>query len=538
MSRDRETKIRRPTARSRLLPTAALAAILAACGGNETGPADAVTDVAKASAAGPASADCEGVAYWDDDAVRTPMTNWTLRYGAACPTIPAAAVRCFQLVGVTVDEKAECVTENVAMAPESCPAPAREAYLDAFARARLADHCRAATRTAVHDVLAAHSDALPPDAGNAIAEGCIPRARSPADAERCAADHVRHRAAARSAVDEALAEYADRLPAALLDDLAEGCIGDPGADAVESAVRCAVDDAVYELARAELRRETTEAARTALLERVPPEVAEELLPTCTARADSAREGAACGARLGDAKRDLLAALAPLPGDARRAVVDACLREPGVVDSGLRIPDPACAATDAAAHAAVHDESAGYSAADIDACRKHRRWSDAHDCVRWRWLTDERIAAIKAEALPQAAARIEPAYVRPAVILRCDYQTGRQARYILNRFPFLAAEHASETVRRRMDQCVDGQAAGYREVGRLARRARDDAFEPCVREVESQNGRHDWRRATWCLHQRAERAGDDAFVALLDECRPWNARTTVDDVAACTATAAP
>ena len=528
-------------ARSRLLPTTALAALLAACGGNETGPADATTEAAEGSAAtgltpagGLTPADCEGAPYWDDDAIRTPMANWVLRYGAACPTFRDASARCSRLAGVSEQEKFDCVEENVAMAPEACPESAREAFLDAYAGIYLAMYCRATTRTAVDDVLDAHAHALPPGARDAIAEDCVPRARSPADAARCAADHVRLRAAARSAVDEALAEYADRLPATLLAAIAEGCIGDPGADDVESAVRCAVDDAQDQLALAEIRRETTEAARAALLQRVPPEVAEELLQTCVVSAHSLVQGALCGARLGDAKRDLLAALAPLPGEARAAFVNACMRAPGVVDRSVRLPDPQCVAADVAAFRALQDEAAGYSDEDRASCRRPgARWSSVHDCVRLLWLTDARVESVKTAAVADAAARAEPAYVRPPIVEWCSHELGSRARDVLRRFPFLPAEHAADAVRRRVDVCVGGQRTGFDELARLAGSRHAEAFEACARDLVGYAARYDWRDAAKCLYDHAVKQADRGLLDPLRECRPWHGRDrSADDFAAC------
>ena len=506
----------------------------AGCSSDETGPAGATAEAVEApSFAGFVSDDCQGVPYLDDHAVRTAMTNWRLRYGTLCPTIPEAVDRCDRLIGTPEKEKFNCVTENVAMAPASCPDAARNAFLDAFDLLQLVTYCRAAADAALDRALAAHAGDLAPRVSDRIVDRCQ-FAATPDAVALCVRAAAERHAESSAAVDEALALY-DTLPPGTRTSIVDRCLS--GSESAESAARCATEAADAEAARAERLRTTAQAARNAVLERLPPEHAEDVTEACAARASGPEEAADCGARLGDARRALLDVLAPVAAADRAAVVDGCLAEEAVVDGPLRLPDPGCVADDVAAYATIRDGASGYDAADVESChRKWGRWSGAHNCIRFAWLTRERIAAVKAEALPGAAAAgIEWDHVRPTVIEYCDREAGGRASDMVIGVELPPGMHAADAVRRRVRACVDDQAAGFGDVARLAAMARTDAFDDCTRDLHLWVGRHDWRKAATCIADRAEDDGDAAFVELLRGCttRYWGLSVaTLDEIAAC------
>ena len=510
--------------------------VLCAACGTEPGTADpAGSSGTSVAVDGPSSADCADPLA-EPEAVATRVRNWRLQYAPHCPAVDAAIDNCSRLRDVSAEDRHRCLDENIALA-ESCPNVAREALREVLGEGRRADRCRAASRAAVDEALAAYADAIAPHLlanVDALCRGGQP----PAAAERCVVEKAGMALAATEAIEEKLVPHEDLLTDDDVAHLFEYCLEFARTPPDEAAACAARLVAVY-LGDIEQEDAFLAAARDALRGRVPQQHVDRLAAACVEPAFAGTEDPAdCGARLGDAQGGLLEALEPLPDDQHERVVARCLHQRGVVDRDLRLPNPACVASEAADYAALHHPASGYSAAERDPCTTTGytvTWTARHDCVRRQWLSRERVAAIKAEAIRAAVGRLERAFMRPAVADRCDYAIPDRGSELLSRIAYLPGEHPRDLVRRRVAQCVDGEAAGFDILVSLAGTRHADALERCTESILGRGltkGRSDWADAAECLGDRARERNDQPLAELLRRCRPWSSSGAAERFPAC------
>ena len=414
-------------------------------------------------------ADCADVPFRDPEAFGIRLGNWGLAYGRLCPVSRDALTSCFRLADAPPAEIPACLRANAENDPD-CPEEMRDALLDVIADMERADACRA-----IHVDLS----------GQAIAAG--------------------------------LEAFGD-LPQVDLDDIATECLDnhplDPGA-----AGRCAVEEA--EEWRVELEIQRRAAAAHEAFDAVVAAAdlgygtwfANDLRWHCFADYgdDPASDPVACAKTAVAGVAAQREAVAALPGERHYDAIDRCVKAGLAVVRKPPIADAACLREDVAAYA----EIVGDYAEHLEACGgDRRRYTDALDCAKARWLTPERIAAAKAGIFERHLPRTEPERVRDVIVRDCG-RGDDAASFVEGDDTFLPGEHPRDIVGRRIVPCVESQAAAFAAIRRFAGGTHAAALDRCIERRT--NKRFGWRSVADCVRSAARRAGDASFADALGAC---------------------